>query len=440
MNADRDHPPQPAQRRPRQSLLLRARRPAASATLALLFLAPSAAPGQESSYPLLQELNRQTQTLYRDVQGGVVRVQLPTPGWLRDVAAKDDPLRKWGGVIDPAVQKKLEDHQKEAIAGNAGKLKMLITPSTRPSDQPGPQKVPVPTQPPTGWTARPGPNGETILEPRGAESIIIHSGGGMREDGQLDLGGPLRITARPAENAFAPNNIGLLLDDAGHVLVPLYIERETIEASPVRLMVGDVLANASFVGADEKTQLTILKLDKPLGKPVRLGEHKPAEGALVMLLNPNNASGRLMIWTGGQRDYGVTVNMDGTVAGLVRYGQFLGGPAIRPIIDQLIKVGSIQRAIIGARLTEILPDDPLRQRHPALADHPAIVVDQVDRDSIAQKSGLRKGDFILEMGDEPIGDLTTWAALSARGGDVRLLVLRAGTRLELRINLQPPAP
>src|SRR2546423_15585457 len=67
------------------------------------------------NYPVLQQLNQETQSLYRDVQSGLVRVQLPTPRWIRDAAAKDDPLRKWGNVIDPQVKEKI-DQQRSEIA------------------------------------------------------------------------------------------------------------------------------------------------------------------------------------------------------------------------------------------------------------------------------------------------------------------------------------
>jgi len=45
---------------------------------------------------VLEQANRETQSLYRDVQGGLVRVQLPTPKWIRDAAAREIRLRKWG--------------------------------------------------------------------------------------------------------------------------------------------------------------------------------------------------------------------------------------------------------------------------------------------------------------------------------------------------------
>ena len=396
------------------------------------------APARGQNYPLLEEINRQTQSLYRDVQAGIVRVQLPVPRWVQEAAASDDPLRRWDKVIDPAVKQKLEQQRLEANKGVPVRVTpVVLAPTTRPA-------ATRPAKPPEngaipGWTVtRKAGSNETVLEPRGggSSSITIHAGGDVGEDGHLNLGGPLRVRAQAAAG-FVPNNIGLLLDDVGHVMVPLFVERETIGDGPVRVMVQDVETTATFVGSDDKTNVTILKLAKPVGRPVRLGAARPAEGSLVMLLNPNNATGRLSMWTGGERDYGVVVAMDGSVAGVARYGQFIGGAAAQVVVDQLIKVGSIQRAILGARLTEIRRDDPARQAVAGLGEQPALAVDEVTPNSLAENAGLRRGDFILQIGDVPVGDLTTFAALSARSGPTRLLVLRAGERVEATVNLQP---
>ena len=338
--------------------------------------------------------------------------------------------------MDPAVKQKLEQQRLE---GNKG-VPVRMTPvvvgpaATRPATT-----RPAQTNGVTGWTItrKPGSN-ETILEPRSGAgaSITIHAGGDVAEDGNLTLGGALRMRTQPADG-FAPNNIGLLLDDAGHLMVPLYVERETIGDRPVRVMVQDVETTASFVGSDDKTNLTILKLAKPIGRPVRMSPVRPPEGSLVMLLNPNNASGRLSMWTASDRDYGVVVSMDGTVAGVARFGQFLGGHAARLVVDQLIKVGSIRRAVLGARLAEIRRDDPVRRTIAGLGDAPALGVEEVTTGSVAESAGLRRGDLILQVGEVAVGDLTTFAALSAKAGETRLVVLRAGERREVTIDLAP---
>jgi hypothetical protein len=385
----------------------------------LLFLAPLA---RAQDYPLLEELNRQTQSLYRDVQSGLVRVQLPVPRWVREAADRDDPLKKWP-ALDPAIRRTLEAQRDAALRGPTTRMSARILPTTRPLASADAQ----------GWKITKTPAGETILEPRGpgASPIIINAGGDL----PVAPGSPLR-NRPPIPGQFVPNNIGLLLDDAGHILIPIYIEPEMMSA-PVRVTVGDADATATFVGSDDKTQLTILKLDKPAGRPVRMSGFRPAGGAMVMLLNPNSGEGRLAIWTGGQRDYGVVVGMDGSVAGIVRYGQLLGGPACKVVIDQLIKTGHIRRAVLGATLTEVDADDPVRRQNAELGDHPAILIEQIAPDSLAQRFGLKKGDFILEIAQEPVGDLTTWAAHTAAGGEARLLILRDGVRQEVRVMLQP---
>ena len=389
-----------------------------------------AAPLPAETYPLLEEINRQTQSLYQDVQAGVVRVQLPVPRWVRDAAAKDDPTDKWDKVVDPKLKQNLERHREELLK-TGRRLDVTITPSR----SAGPATAPAnPLD--SSWKMIPSPDGkEIVLESRGdaggGSAIVIHAGS---ENGAA-VAPNLRL--RPPPGTFAPNNIGLLLDEAGHMLIPLYIERETIGEAPVRIMIADAESTATFVGSDEKTNLSILKLSRPLGRPVKMSNARPGDGAMVMLLNPNNGSGRLALWTGGQRDYGVVVCMDGSVAGIVRFGQFLGGPACQPVIDQLIKLGKVERAILGVRLTEVHPEDPLRQRNLHLSDRPALAVDEVTPGSLAEAAGLKRGDFILALDHHPVGDLTTWAGLCARPAESKLTVLRGGKTVEVPINLQP---
>lgn len=401
------------------------------ALLAVLAVAPVAPLAHAENFPLLEQLNQQTQSLYREVQGGIVRVQLPVPLWRQRAADQANPLKKWDDAIDPQVKQALDQKQRQAMQGrNAGSVEAVITgpATTRPATQPSTSAWKV--------TKKPGSE-EVVLEPRagaaGNEAIVVHAGEPPENPGNIV--GPLRPRAI-AQGNFSPNNIGLLLDDAGHVMVPLYIEKEAFGGRPVRLMVADAETTATYVGSDEKTQVTILKMTKPVGRPVRMGASRPPEGALVMMLNPNSGSGRLALWTGGERDYGVVVSMDGSVAGIVRLGQFLGGHACKPVIDQLIKTGSISRATLGATLTEIRSDHPLRQQLLELADRPALVIDGIKPDSLAAKSGLKDGDLLLELDNTPVGDLTTWAALTARPTEQPLLILRAGKQLRLNLDLR----
>jgi len=392
------------------------------------------------NYPLLEELNRQTQSLYREVEAGLVRVQLPLPRWLQEASRQDDPLRKWEAALDPQVKRRIEEHQQRLLQGGAGRLSVRISPSTRAATAADDDAQAVFG---SWWTvSTESADRQIVLQSRNGTgeptAIVIHSGGTIDENGRLSLGGPLRMRAQPVSTTFSPNNIGLLLDEVGHVLVPLYVEKDAVPDGRVRVMVGETEGSAVFVGSDDKTQMTILRLEKPAGRPLRFSAMRPAPGSLVMLLNPNSGSGRIALWTGGEKDYGVVVNMDGSVSGIVRFGQFLGGAACQPVIEQLIRAGTVRRAIVGARLAELPADSPLRRRFSELADRPALLVEDIKTRSLAEKGGLRKGDIIVQVGTEPAADLAALAGLLARGGQLRLTILRDGRRMELALQLPEP--
>src|SRR5688500_5392995 len=120
--------------------------------LTLCIAAGASAPSAwAQTYPLLEEINRQTQSLYRDVQAGIVRVQLPVPRWVQEAAAKDDPLRRWEKVMDPAVRQKLE---LQRLQGNQGVpvriTPVVLPPTTRPASRPA--RASGDAGATTGWT------------------------------------------------------------------------------------------------------------------------------------------------------------------------------------------------------------------------------------------------------------------------------------------------
>src|SRR6266550_1913593 len=96
--------------------------------------------------------------------------------------------------------------------------------------------------------------------------------------------------------AQGPRSLGVMLDSDGHVLVPYFVEKEVVgdQALKVFLSPGHV-ATARFVGSDQKTNLTLLKLDKPGGKPIAMLGRRPPLGAMVMVLLTSGEAGQLLI-------------------------------------------------------------------------------------------------------------------------------------------------
>jgi S1-C subfamily serine protease len=358
--------------------------------------------------PLLKQLNEETQSLYREVQSGVVRVQLPPPKWAgQPLAEQENPLNKWGNQLDPQVKQKLEQEQKDARKGQVRKISATVGAATSQPAKPS-------TQSAVGaWTLSTSGDDVLVLRPNGAGAgaLQFDAGGGLTADGQIVAGGGrLQINVTPG-GSFTPNNIGLLLDGEGHILVPICVEKESFDPDGVRVMVGPgQMSTARFVGSDRQTNITLLKLDKPLGIPVKLAANRPQEGTLTMFLSPNSGVGRLMIWTNELKDWGVVVSMDGGVYGFARQGQFLSAAGCKPAIEQLAKAGQVRRAKIGLGIAEVPQNDPVRETDPVLGTNPAVRVSEIAPDSPAAGAGLKVGDLILQLNDQPVGDPHSFAA------------------------------
>jgi S1-C subfamily serine protease len=368
-------------------------------------------------HPLLDQLNRETRSLYDDVRQSVVRAQVPPQQWIDSYVKRQNLLNKYQN-LSPEVKKELQRRgvpEGEALA-EATNLRQPATQPRSDAVNPGGTYIVVPP----ARTAGAGAQGDPV------------AGGRLGADFQQPLAAP----------AFAPNHVGVVLDDQGNVLLPTYIQRDAA-AVPAEQLVhiagpnGEVAA-AKFVGSDRQTNLTIVKLEKAPGKPVRLGAEKPADGSLVMAISPADASGRLVVWNGGAQENGVVFTADGEMAGVARFGQFLTGASCRLIADQIIRHGSVKRATLGVIISEIREDDPLRQQVPVLGTRTAMRIDQVMPGSAADRAGLRPGDLLLALAGEAVSDIPSFAAaLAAKSGQTELQLLRDGELLRITVELQP---
>jgi hypothetical protein len=357
---------------------------------------------------LLEQLNSQTTALYRQAQGGIYHVQLPQPKWVNAYAMA--AVKQWDKQLDPDLRRRLEGQPTDVIRASEA----LPGPMTRADDT------------------------DTITLPGQGTYIVVHPELAADKVRDPVLGGTLG--APPATRPdFAPNNVGLLLDADGNILVPIYVEREAVGGAPVKLSGPDgALTTARFIGSDRQTNLTLLRVEKPAGQPVRLGTSRPDAGALVMCLSSTDASGHLGIWSDGAQENGIILTTDGQIAGIARYGQFLAGPACRLIARQLIEHGSVKRATLGVLITEIRPDDSLRRPNPSEpGPRSGMRIDQVIANSAADKAGLRPGDVVLAIGPDSVSDLPSFAAaIAARDGPTVLQVLRGQTLLKINVDLQ----
>lgn len=386
------------------------------------FIALSAVAGvalaQQASQPstrperLLEQLDHETKALYAEMQGSVVRVALPPPMWVNELVAKENPLEKWKGQLSPAMQEKLEEHVKAARKGEYHQVNATVSSATS-----QPTTSPVPPGPP-------------------------------RVEGQPAAGGSVTVLApvrvgqntqwRPVTITFS-SHIGVVIDDQGRVLVPLYVEREVVgnRRLPVTLADGRTVG-ARFVGSDRLMNVTVLQMDQPLGHAVRVADGHPSDGALVMMISPNAPGARLLVWTGGHQDMGLVARMDGGVWGFARFGHFLELGDALPVVDQLVKYGEVKRAQLGVWVQEVPPQDNLRQQLTILGNRPALKVVEVVPGSAAHRAGLRVDDLILTLAGDPVGDTTGFAiAISHCRGPTDLRIVRDNAEVVIRVELKP---
>jgi hypothetical protein len=345
---------------------------------------PTAPPPAPASHELLQELSHETQDLYEQSCRSMVKVQLPTPQWLEQYNARQNLINKWGPELNPALREKILEDQEKALK------ELQHSPATLPSTQP----------------------------------FSIH----------------IEVTdaPRPPEPGLALFAVGVLVDSDGHAVFPVYVDRKSIGDSSWQAVTGDgQLTTAKFVGSDIKTNLTVLQLENHSGTPAALGHHRPEDGSLTLSI-ARDGSAKLVVWNNQHPETGFAILPDGSMSGFGSNGYFLGASQAKPVVDQLIATGEVHRALLGVLTQEVGKEDPIRHQHPSLGNSPAIRIVQVREDSAASRGGIQPEDLILKIGDEPVGDAPTFAAvIASKSGQTVLHVLRGDKMIELTVNLEP---
>ncbi len=346
----------------------------------------------QTTRPVLSQLDAEMRSLYGQIAAGTVRVQVPVPTMARLMAPDGHPIHKWSELVDAAVWERLQQ-----LA------------ATRPS-------------------VRDEGRAAELGESRQIE--YLDEGPGNTNSNKMIA----VLPSEPGQGDF----VGVVLDQAGHVAIPAYIKREEAGSQPLRVMAGDERVEATFVGSDRQTNVTVLKLAKPFGTPLALSDAKPAPGALVMTLSPARRGAKLTVWSGGHEDHAVVVDVNGRVAGFARPGQLLAGEDLRFVAGEIIKHGKVKRAQLGCFIKQVQPNDPLRQQVAPLGARPALHVVKVLPNSAAIGGGLQAGDLILSLAGEPVEDIPTFAAaISSHSGPTELKLLRDGKETTVTVNLEP---
>ena len=260
---------------------------------------------------------------------------------------------------------------------------------------------------------------------------------------------------------------GFIVSPDGYILTNTHVVAEA-ETVTVRLTDRREF-QAKVVGADERTDVAVIKIGAANLPTVRLGDPsriKPGQWVLAIgspfgfensvtagiisatsralpsdnyvpfiqtdvAVNPGNSGGPLF-------------NMAGEVIGInsqifSRTGGFMGLSFAIPIDvarnveEQLIKTGKVVRGRIGVTIQDL--NAQLAESFGL--DRPrGALVSSVEKDGPAAKAGIQPGDVILAVGAHPIehyGELSGAIAAMKPGSDTTLAVWRGGKQLNVNV-------
>jgi serine protease Do len=253
---------------------------------------------------------------------------------------------------------------------------------------------------------------------------------------------------------------GFIISKEGHILTNHHVvgKADKIE---VRLEDGREF-EAEIIGTDPKSDVALIKAKGAEDLPVLpLGNSEELEiGEWVMAIgNPFGLSHTLtvgVVSAKGRTSVGITdyedfiqtdaainpgnsggplINLRGEVVGInsaifTKSGGYMGiGFAIpinmvKTIKEQLIVHGKVDRGYLGIGVQEVTPE---LASYFNLENTNGVIIAQIDENSPAEKSGLERGDVLLEMDGKPVksvGHFRNIIALSIPGTEIELKVMR----------------
>ena len=329
----------------------------------------------------------------------ITGVELPPPRWAQAFADAENPMQQ--GISRPG-----DDGRERLRAERSGPAMGHGTGNNR------------------GGDAATQPNATTESSTRPADEFVS-----PRDEGEFNFGASGTQRFGSVIAVGTPMVAALVLDQAGHVLLPVFLTKEAVGDRPLNVVdsAGEIRLG-QFVASDRQSRLTVLQLDRPTGKPLTLAGARPAEGSLLMLLALSGESGRLSVWTGESQDWGMAVGVDGTIRGFVRGGQFLSADAMRPLAEELVRNGAIHRAVLGVWISEASGHYGNR----------VLRIERVRDNSAAAAAGLKAGDIICSFAGVSVSDLASFsAAIAETNGQAELRILRDDHSLRITVELIP---
>ena len=260
---------------------------------------------------------------------------------------------------------------------------------------------------------------------------------------------------------------GVIVDAGGYMVTNHHVIRD---ASEIRVQLADGrVATPLVVGTDADTDLAVLKIDLPDLPVMPLGRSDELRAGDVVLAIGNpiglsqtvtqgivSAIGRSGLRLATFADFiqtdaainlgnsgGALIDVDGNLIGIntAVLAQQLGTEGIgfaipvnlvRGVMSEIIEHGRVRRGWLGVQVV----GDPNRR-------FSAPVIGVIDKDSPAERAGLRPGDLIVEINGRQIltdQEALTQVAAMAPGSEIEIRFRRGNQSLTARATLEERPP
>jgi serine peptidase DegS len=315
--------------------------------------------------------------------------------------------------------------------------------------------IPSPTQRRTfaDAVARAGPSVVNIYTARLVSTEVRPSPRGP-------LGQDLPAVRRRVESSLGS---GVIVDALGHVITNQHVVEN---ASEIRVQLADGrIATPQVVGSDPATDLALLRIDLPNLPVMSLGRSDELRPGDVVLAignpfglsqtvtqgivsatgrgNPQLARFADFIQTDAAINFGnsggALIDTEGDLIGIntAVLAQSLGTEGIgfaipvnlvRGVMEEILAHGRVRRGRLGVRTL----GDPRRVLNPP-------IIGLIEEDSPAQQAGLKVGDLITHLNDQPVTsdqEAMNRIASMSPGSTVQIRVRRNGQELDLSATLE----
>ncbi|HFC53052.1 MAG TPA: trypsin-like serine protease [Gammaproteobacteria bacterium] len=261
---------------------------------------------------------------------------------------------------------------------------------------------------------------------------------------------------------------GVIIDERGYILTNNHVIRDA-DAIQVALHDGRG-ASATVVGTDPETDLAVLRIQLKDLPSISLGSTRQLRVGDVVLaignpfgvgqtvtmgivsatgrdrlglntfenfiqtdaaINPGNSGGALIDATG--RLVGINSAIFSRSGGSQGIGFAIPVNLARGVMNQIIEHGYVIRGWLGVEAQAITPE---LARAFGIRQLTGAIITGVFRDSPAAAAGLKAGDFIIRIADQPVNDIRAMRnrVASIRPGDtVTILLLRDNQLLRKEI-------